>query len=421
MPFLFFLSYCGDDGRGGLVREFYEDLRDEIRRRTTEPEEEIGFEYGGMREGTLWRSTVADGLGTCRVFVPLYSPRYFRTRFCGQEWGIFAERQRLYEQQRGNAPELIIPVLWEDVFANGPGRIPKIAEDIWSRSDGLGGSYPTLGLRKLVQLRTRYRSEYQDVVDRLAGAIISAAEQYELPSSAAPIDFDTASDVFQPDECTSLARIPLQSPGESTGGGPRHVHLVVAAPTAAEAAQERAKVDCYGKRSEDWMPYLPAATKPVVRYAMAVADEQDLTPHPVGVSDRLSDLLEEAESEGELVVLLVDAWATRMPAYADALRPYDDRLYGNCAVLLPWNLADEESEEQADALMTGVISLFKKNARIPHPTFRGRLHSVEEFTQALREVLIRTQSFVFEQHPVSELVNAGAFVPRPLLEGPGGA
>jgi hypothetical protein len=46
---------------------------------------------------------------------------------------------------------------------------------------------------------------------------------------------------------------------------------------------------------------------------------------------------------------------------------------------------------------------------------------VEEFTQALREVLIRTQSFVFEQHPVSELVNAGAFVPRPLLEGPGGA
>ena len=60
MPFLFFLSYCGDDGRGGYVSEFYDDLRDEIRRRTTEPEEDIGFQYVGMQEGTLWRDAVSD-------------------------------------------------------------------------------------------------------------------------------------------------------------------------------------------------------------------------------------------------------------------------------------------------------------------------------------------------------------------------
>ena len=251
--------------------------------------------------------------------------------------------------------------------------------------------------------------------------IIRVAGQYPLPVSEGPIDFDTVPDVFQPDGCESVSAVPEQRPGEPSGGGPRHVHLVVAAPTAAEAAQERTNVDCYGKRSEDWMPYLPATAKPVVRYAMAVADEQDLTPHPVGVSDGLSSLLEEAESAGELVVLLVDAWATRIPAYADALRPYDDRLYGNCAVLLPWNPTDEESKAQAPALAASVVSLFKKNARIPHPTFRSSLHSVDEFKQALREVLIKTQSFVFEQHPVPELVNAGAFVARPQLEGPGGA
>ncbi|WP_371408742.1 TIR-like protein FxsC [Micromonospora zamorensis] len=421
MPFLFFLSYCGDDGRGGYVSDFYDDLRDEIRRRTTEAEEDIGFQYVDMQEGTLWRDTVSESLGSCRVFVPLYSPRYFRARFCGQEWGIFAERQRRYEQQHGHAPELIVPVLWEDVFADGPGLIPKIADDIWAKNESLAGPYLTSGMRKLVQHKTRYRDEYHDVVERIAGVIIRAAGQYPLPVSPGPIDFDTAPDVFQPDGCESVSAALQQRPGETSGGGPRHVHLVVAAPTAAEAAQKRTNVDCYGRRSEDWMPYLPAAAKPVVRYAMTVADEQDLTPHPVGVSDGLSTLLEEAESAGELVVLLVDAWATCIPAYADVLRPYDDRLYGNCAVLLPWNPTDEESKAQIPALVESVVSLFKKNARIPHPTFRGSLHSLDEFKQALREVLIKTQSFVFEQHPVPELVNAGAFVARPQLEGPGEA
>ncbi|MER7270389.1 TIR-like protein FxsC [Micromonospora carbonacea] len=422
MPFLFFLSYCGDDGRGGLVDEFHADLCDEIRRRTTEPENSIGFQYTDMAEGTLWRPWVSDALGTCRVFVPLYSPRYFRTRFCGQEWGIFAERQRRYEQQQGHAPELIVPVLWENVFAQGArAAVPSFATDIWTRNGAYTEAYRTSGLRKLVKLKTRYSGEYHDVIDRLAGVIIDAAETHELPASSEQIDFVTAPDVFQStggDLAESV--VPAPHAGAADSGGPRHVHLVVAAPTADEAAREREDVACYGKRSEDWMPYRPESPKPVVRYAMAVADEQDLTPHPVGVHDGLPALLDEAESAGELVVLLVDAWATRIPAYVEALRPYDNNFYGNCAVLVPWNPLDEETAAASRTLSDSLLKLFYKNARVPHPTFRNALHTVEDFVHALRDVLIRTQSFVFEQHPVPEAANVGPFVARPQLDGPGG-
>ncbi|WP_158289904.1 TIR-like protein FxsC [Micromonospora sp. S4605] len=419
MTFLFFLSYSGEDARGGYVDEFYADLADVLMRRTTEPEDSIGFQYTGMREGTLWRPEVADVLRTCRVFVPLYSPRYFRTRFCGQEWGAFAERQRAYEQRQGCLPELIVPVLWETVFAGDADQIPRIAADVWAKSKELAGPYQQFGLRRLVKLKTRFGDAYDDVVEHLAGVIIEAARQYELPASDDPLDFDAAPNVFESTDCGTEALVPAQRVGESAGGGPRHVHLVVAAPTVTEAAQQRTDVVSYGNRSEDWMPYRPVEPRPVVRCAMRVAEEQDLTPHPVGVLDRLSELLDKAEADGELVVLLVDAWATRIPAYTEALTPYDSRLYGNCGVLLPWNPADEENKAHEKELHSSVLSVFNRNARLPHPTFRGALHSVDDFMQALREVLVRIQSFVFEQHDVPELANVGAFVARPQLEGPG--
>ncbi|WFE36004.1 TIR-like protein FxsC [Micromonospora sp. WMMD975] len=419
MSFLFFLSYSGVDGNGVYVGEFFKDLSEEIRRSTDLEESRIGFAYGGMRDGTQWRPTVAKALATCRVFVPLYSPRYFRARFCGQEWGIFAERLRAYEQEHGTTPDLIVPVLWEDVFDDGQLQIPRLAEDIWARSGTLGDAQKPTGVRRLVQQKARYRDEYHDVVYQLVARIRAVAAEHELPAYDAAIDFDTAADVFRPagdgDECL----VPRPRPGEPGTSGPRHVHLVVAAPTATEAAEKRTDVHRYGTRSEDWMPYLPEAVKPVVRYAMTVADEQDLTSHPVGAAEKLPDLLADAESANELVVLLVDAWATLIPAYVEALAPYDDGFYGNCAVLVPWNPADEESTSNVAVLKESVTTLFAKNIRVPHPTFHHSLRNVDEFTDALRQVLIRTQKFVFEKHPVPDFADAAPIVARPILDGPG--
>ncbi|WP_431932431.1 FxsC protein [Micromonospora sp. RP3T] len=422
MSFLFFLSYCGDDGRGGLVSDFFKDLTDEIRRRTKLEEDRIGFEYGGMDDGTRWRPTVAKALGTCSVFVPLYSPRYFEAPFCGQEWGIFADRLRSYEQEHGVTPELIVPVLWENVFDEGQVGIPRPAQDIWARAGALGKQQSPINLRKLVQHKERYRDQYHDVLDLLVSRIRAVAARYELPAYDAAIDFDSAPDVFRPavgDDGDSP--VPRPRAGEPGTSGPRHVHLVVAAPTATEAAEKRAELHRYGTRSEDWMPYLPEAVKPVVRYAMTVADEQDLTSHPVGASEKLPELLTDAESANELVVLLVDAWATLIPAYAEALEPYDDHFYGNCAVLVPWNPADAESTANVTRLQESVSTLFAKNMRVPHPNFHHSLRTVDEFQQTLREVLIRTQKFVFERRPVPEFAEAVPIVDRPILDGPGAA
>lgn len=109
----FLLSYDREDGEGGYVRQFYDDLCDELARRAGWDKDSIGYWDQRVPVGARWPDRLVEALRTCRVFVPLYSPRFYGSAYCGREWWIFSERVGDYEAQARQAADLIVPVVWE--------------------------------------------------------------------------------------------------------------------------------------------------------------------------------------------------------------------------------------------------------------------------------------------------------------------
>jgi hypothetical protein len=166
-----FLSFSGDDNGKNLVAGFFEDLCSELSNVTGMSKEALGYNYLEMRAAMKWRRELVAALGSCKVFVPLYSPRYFASEFCGKEWWGFSYRQQQYAHANATSePELIFPVIWESVF-NDRVQMPQIAADIWARERKLGERYAETGLRQLVQLKHHedYAPMYQEIIFALRG------------------------------------------------------------------------------------------------------------------------------------------------------------------------------------------------------------------------------------------------------------
>ena len=97
----FFLSYARTPKRDRADREdpdrwvykLYKDLCSAILQMTDARPEEAGFMDRENKIGTQWSPQLNSALARCRVFVPLYSRRYFESDNCGREWFAFARRE----------------------------------------------------------------------------------------------------------------------------------------------------------------------------------------------------------------------------------------------------------------------------------------------------------------------------------------
>ncbi|MGQ0778565.1 MAG: TIR domain-containing protein [Pseudonocardiales bacterium] len=135
----FLLSYDREDGDGGYVKVFFDQLADELaRRRAGWDKHRVGYLDVKVPTGSRWPDRLSEALGMCRVFLALYSPRYFESEYCGKEWWIFSERVREYETLTLRTPP--VPV----VSSSGvdlPGRhcarsTPCLGESPWIWFDG---------------------------------------------------------------------------------------------------------------------------------------------------------------------------------------------------------------------------------------------------------------------------------------------
>ena len=92
----FYLSHAHldrEDDPKEVVRTFYQDLERRMKRAEMIREGDAGFFDGtGIQQGASWPETLASALGTCRVFVCLYSPAYFSSEWCGKEFAVFNQR-----------------------------------------------------------------------------------------------------------------------------------------------------------------------------------------------------------------------------------------------------------------------------------------------------------------------------------------
>ena len=227
---VFFLSYARhhrapEDKTGTAedpdrwTRRFFDDLTFEVAELTALPRESRpGFMDREVRVGQEWPRRISEALAECRVFVPLYTPRYFTSLSCASEWYLFQARQSAHELTSGTRPEAIIPVLWLPMPDTD---LPPAAQALQFDHHTLGEAYARLGFLQLIRL-ARYKDEYQLAIHALAREVVRVALS-SAPQPAMPVDFTVLRDRFEDAEALFDAagelvrriggRTPLALPG----------------------------------------------------------------------------------------------------------------------------------------------------------------------------------------------------------------
>lgn len=272
----FFLSYAhtpkaGTRGAGDpnhWVRQLYRDLCEAVLQLTTVPAGvPVGFMDESMHQGELWAERLSEELATCRVFVPLYSPRYFNSVPCGQEWHAFTRRPVYPATIDAERTSGIVPVLWAPMSRY---RLPKVASELQFNHASFGPDYATEGLYALMKL-TYFRSAYELAVHRLAARIVQVAEETVIPVGRR-LDFNGLPSAFDVSAPTKQLRISVLSYHQG------------------ELPPDR-NPDFYGTRRTDWHPYRPAGS-PIAQHAVRLARQLGFQPTVHEFDDEVESIIE---------------------------------------------------------------------------------------------------------------------------------
>ncbi|WP_330328960.1 TIR-like protein FxsC [Streptomyces sp. NBC_00536] len=303
----FFLSYAHTPRLGTTgpdvnesVERFFRDLCDEVMALADLPEgAAAGFMDRQIGLGEGWSDRLGHVLATCRVFVPLYSPRYFASETCGKEWFAFAQRS-LYERARGVEPvEAIVPALWVLTL---PEQMPRVARRVQFDSRPFGEDYTSEGLYALMRLRA-FAQEYRQAVHALATRIVEVGESAPLPSRRT-VDYLNVPSAFR-----------------AATRSEESLRIAVVAPTLRNLPEGR-DPRYYGDTPDDWNPYHPESARPLADVATGLAFQLNEQVDVSTLADEVTRVVRGVASSGPLI-LLVDAWALRVPELRAGLAALD--------------------------------------------------------------------------------------------------
>ena len=320
-PF-FFLSYAravrqGDDSDRWEYK-LYRDLCDVILQLTDATPEEAGFMDRAIRVGARWAPELTTALATCRVFVPLYSPRYFQSELCGKEWFSFARRTLIHRARGSGAGAPIVPALWLPVRTES---LPPVAREIQFDQRWIDERYSEQGFYGIMKL-ARYRRNYQQAVHRLAERIVDVADNAPAPPGE-PADYASLPNAF--------------GVGGDGGEDLRQMRIVVLAPDASDLPKARSGV-YYGPQPRDWRPYVPDYPQPIAEYSAELSRSLGYRP----AIRTFDEYLSEVRASDYPCLFLVDPWLAMSPGGRAMLSRLDDIDDPLACVLVPWNRQDVE-------------------------------------------------------------------------------
>lgn len=379
----FFLSYARTPKRNPAdkddpdrwVYKLYKDLCDVILQLTAAGPDEAGFMDRENRLGAEWSPELVGALQRCRVFVPLYSRRYFESSNCGKEWFAFARRE-IISKARGNDPvSAIVPALWTRMDRD---RIPHVAQSVQFDDSALGERYCAEGFYGIMKLQN-YRADYQRAVHRLAQRIVDIGDAAVAPADDStherkPADFESLPSAF--------------GPGSAMRGTDGQLEIWVLAHDVSTLPPGRLS-DYYGETPHKWSPYRPDYAQPVADYAM------DLSAKCLGCKPLVGpfgNLAPESGGNGEVrppSLCLVDAWVTMSDAYRGHVSHLNGIEESWVSVLIPWNSRDEElSAAGADLRRKLQEQLGRRLASVPRgcEMAANGIPTLEEFGEILPEM-----------------------------------
>ena len=327
-----------------------------------------GFMDQALRAGNHWPRRVTEALATCRVFLALYSPRYFANENCGKEWFAFHRRQVDHVAAGLRNPEAIIPLLWVPIDES---ILPQATRSIHFSHALFGELYARSGFSQLININ-RYSDDYRIAVRQLAEHIVHVADTVSVepcePSEL--VDLDCA---FGTDERKRSNNWRLQ------------VIVVADDYYHLPSSPEKRSMDYYGVDSVRWNPYRPESAIPLADYAANLARGLGFAPEIVWFDHYYQTLLDPASMDGP-AVLLVDPWATLNPERHERLRAFDQLAKPWVQVIVPWSAADAQTAANDGVLrhsMGDALGTRTNQAQLPgrHPLMG--LPSLHQFGNAL--------------------------------------
>lgn len=391
----FFLSYAHtprhDDGSGRdpdrWVAKLYADLRDHIIAMTSVHPSEAGFMDREIRSGAPWPRRLAVALARCRVFVPLYSPRYFQSEECGKEWLAFTRRMLHHRSAHEQEVNAIIPALWVPVSDS---RLPEAARSIQYKYEALGQRYASEGFYGIIKL-SHYRRDYQRAAYELARLIVDVADA----AGVAP---------GRPAEYHSLV-----SPfTDAASPGVKRMQITVGAPRAGELPPRRSP-EYYGSTARDWNPYHPHCARPLAEHA---ADLVRYLGYQTTVTtlDGASGHGGETPSPG---LFLVDAWLAATASGRARLRAFDAAAPAAVRPLVPWNTEDQQTAAGEGTLKPRLAQALP--TMLAGGGVRG-IASLEEFSDVVPPLIRKAEREFLRTAPAQP--PPGPVIKKPHLEGP---
>jgi len=326
----FFLSFArtSADDHGGQdpdhwIAQLYNDLCQHVESLTyLPPGEKPGFMDRESRQGQEWPRRLSWALATCRVFVPLYSRRYFKSEHCGKEWFSFNRRRLNQRASDAHPSETIIPALWIPVPDS---QLPDAARSVHFEPSEFGQLYAEHGFYGTMKVR-RWRDAYEEAVYLLARRIVNAAEY--SPVASGPLDaYESPPSAFGG---TDLA-----------GPGDKSLRLTVVAPRRDELPGGRDQA-YYGKDVREWNPYQGDSVRSLADHAADLARSLSYTPVVSDLERHGAELVDSAPPSCP-EVLLIDPWAALQPESRDILRRLDSMDKPWVQVIVVWNPRDPQT------------------------------------------------------------------------------
>jgi FxsC-like protein len=347
------------------VNKLYEDLSYEVLQLIRSPV--AGFMDREIRLGMRWSRELTSALATCRVFVPLYSPRYFASDNCGKEWYAFSRRVLDQRARKPSTDVAIVPALWVPVDEES---LPAMAREIQFDHHDLGEMYGRVGFSGIMKV-DRYRDDYILAVQGLARRIVEVAHRTTIDPGW-HTDFDTSESAFGDSDVHEMTE--------------KRMQLTVVTIDTARLPDGRSG-EYYGRTPAQWRPYFPAASMPIVEYAKELARYLGCMTRVVTLEEHLKDVARGVNAPG---LFLIDIWAATSQGCCDDLRRLDELDQEWTSVLHPWNTEDDQTITANGLRESLEACLGRKLAGIPR-RLRGQavaIETIEDFGDVMAPMIM---------------------------------
>lgn len=321
-----------------------------------------------LQQGQEWPWRLSHALATCRVFVPLYSQRYFKSEHCGREWFAFHRRALNYSAVNGaGRVETIVPALWIPIK---PDRFPEAARSVQFRPEEFGPEYAEHGFYGIMKLN-RWRDAYEAAVYLLARRIVDAADAAPMP----------------PEQPVQYASLPTAFGGDG-GNGRKLLRITVVAPRADELPGDRDR-SYYGRQACEWNPYRPSSVRPLADHAADLARSLAYTPDVGDLYQHEEELLGDKRPSAP-EVLLIDPVAVGQPECREMLLRFDRLDKPWVQVVVIWNQRDSQLHGDARRLRSELEAALPRTLRVGRAisalAVKG-VPSIEDFGTVLPTVI----------------------------------